>query len=293
MEAGIYDNMSIEQYHAEKDWVSASGMKYAMKSLRHYWYYLRGAFDSETKKHFDFGNAFELALLDPEEFDKKVAVEKDIYDKIFKENPETKSPRSTKAYKEWHDEQKRLNKYVISEDGEQSFLYIENMLRSCHMDKSIQRLIKNINYQVSIFCQDKETGLKMKTRPDFLKTHKNIVVDVKTAIDGSKEAFGKVIANNNLWLQAAIQIEGVTASGLLDNVDAYYWLVVEKKPPFNATIYHFQPSDIAWALDNLAYYKKLLSEAIKKDIYVGYTQQADNPYGIVSVELPVWVKNNY
>lgn len=292
MEAGIYQDISIEQYHAEKDWVSSSGMKYVMKSLRHYWYYLQGTFNSE-KSHFDFGNAFELALLDPDEFDRKVAVEKDIFNAIFEANPETKSPRSTTMYKEWFNEQKRLNRYVISEEGEESFVYIENMLRSCHMDSTIKRLINNINYQVSIFWEDKETGLKMKARPDFVKTHKDIIVDVKTAVDGSKEAFGKAIGNNDLWLQAAMQIEGVIASGLMDKVDAYYWLVVEKKPPFNATIYHFQPDDIAWALDNLAYYKKLLADAIKSNSFVGYTQQADNQYGIVSVELPAWIKTNF
>ena len=113
MKPGIYDNISIEDYHANKEWVSSSGIKRAKRSLKEFNLWQNGFFDDENKSHFDFGNCFELALLDPIKFDEKVANEADIVDEIFKENPETKSVRSIAKYKEWKEENIRLNKYIL------------------------------------------------------------------------------------------------------------------------------------------------------------------------------------
>jgi hypothetical protein len=290
MKAGIFNDIGIEEYHAEKAWFSSTALRKAKKSLKLFKLYLNGYFDDEEKPQFDFGNAFELALLDPVEFDRKVAVETDILNSIYETKPDTKSPRSTTMYKEWFDEQKRLNKYVIPADGKGSFRTIEEMLKSCHADAVIQRLIKNIEYNYSICWIDDETGLQLKTRPDICKVKKNIIVDVKTTIDGSPEAFSKSLANYDYPFQAVMQIDGVLQSGFMEKVDNYFWLVIEKEPPFSATLYEFQKEDIEFCFDEYRYTLNLVAKAIKDEQFPSYSQRADNKYGILQAELPLWYR---
>ena len=193
-------------------------------------------------------------------------------------------------YKDWFDEQKRLNKYVIPADGKNSFRTIEEMLKSCYADAVIQKLIKNIEYNYSICWIDPETGLQLKTRPDICKVKKNIIVDVKTSLDGSPEAFSKALANYDYPFQAVMQIDGVLQSGFMEQVDNYFWLVIEKEPPFSATLYEFQKEDIEFCFDEYKYTLNIVANAIKEDQFPSYNQRADNKYGILQAELPLWYR---
>lgn len=290
MKDGIFEKISIEDYHADKEYLSASSLKKSKKSPKHFDFYRRGLLDNSSKSYFDFGNAFELALLDKEEFENKVANEVDIYNDIMEFFPETKSFRATEKYKKWVERQHSKNKYIISKGGEESFSTIKFMLESCYQDAVIQKLIKNIEYQYSIFWTDKETGLKLKTRPDICKSKKNIIVDVKTTTDGSPEKFSKDLANYDYPFQAVMQIDGCLSSGFMERVDNYFWLVVEKEPPFSATLYEFSQEDIKWCTDEYNYYKHEAMIAIKENKYPSYSLRADNKYGILTATIPLWYR---
>ncbi len=62
IEPGVLNDLSIEQYHTEKEYLSASSVKQAVKSLAHFQHYRTAK--QQRKSHFDFGNIFEIALLD-------------------------------------------------------------------------------------------------------------------------------------------------------------------------------------------------------------------------------------
>lgn len=294
MKDGIYDNITIEDYHANTTHVSATTLKYARTSLRHFDWYLSGKLAREAKSQFDFGNAFELALLSPNEYLAKVGVlpEAEWFDEIEKAKPGTKTYRNTTMYRERLAEWQANNqgKYIIAETGPESFETIEEMLSSCYQDSVIQALIKNTEYQLSLFWTDDETGIQLKTRPDICKRKKNVIVNLKTTLDGSPEAFSKDLKKWDYPLQAAIEIQGCLKSGLMESVDSYFWLVVEKVPPFNATIYEFAERDIAAVTDTLSYLLNKIKKAKDEDKYPGYTDQADNMHGILTAQIPLWYK---
>lgn len=292
MEPGIYNNITIEDYHADKGWYSATGLKMAKKSLKLFKMFLDGYFDDDSKKkHFDFGNAFELALLDPDNFDKKVAVDSEIIDQIMIAKPETKNARATTMYKNWFSEQSAKQKYIISYEGKESFSVIEQMLKSCYQDAIIQRLIKGIEYNYTLCWIDKQTGLKCKTRPDICQAKKNIIVNLKTTLDGSPEKFFKDCANFDYPFQACMEIDGVISSGFMPQVDNYFWLVCEKEPPFSATIYEFSKDDQQYCFTEYEYVKGIVKKAIDNNLFPSYSQRADNQYGIIEVKLPLWYRN--
>jgi len=295
MEDGIYDNITIEAYHENKTHLSATQIKLAKRSLKELDWTRRGLIQQEQKKHFDFGNSFELALLSPVEFSEKVAILKDSQwvQEALKENPNLSKPRASGAYQKAHREFLigREDMYKIPDTGQESYETIKAMLESCFADKIIQGLIRNTEYQLSLFWTDDETGLKMKTRPDICKRKKNVVINVKTVLDGSPKAFSKDLANYEYPLQACVEISGCQASGLMTSVDNYFWLVVEKLPPFNATIYEFALDDIKASMDELDYLKHKVVKARDENFFPGYSDRADNEHGILTAQIPLYYRS--
>lgn len=291
---GIHKDIDIDAYHANRTHISATSIKEAKKCLKQFDWHRRGLMTKSDGSHFDFGNAFELALLDKVGFEKTVAIEQQEY-WIALANEERKAegkepytnPRNSARYKaeESKFDAANLDKYLITDAD---FKKVEQMLTSCYSDSTIKKLIENTDYQLSLFWTDEETGLNLKTRPDICKTKKNVVVNLKTTLDGSPKAFSKDLAKFDYPLQACVEIKGCIASGLMPQVDNYFWLVVEKVEPFNATIYEFIESDIRSTMMELEYYLNIIAKAQKENFYPGYTQQASNPHGILQATIPQW-----
>lgn len=295
MENGIYTDISITDYHANRTHISATQIKYATESLKHFRWYLDGKITIPDKPEFNFGNAFELALLSHDEYLKKVAVADDTgwCEAAKIDNPKLEKPRASKVYKTLEDEFLRANagKYIIPDTGKDSFETIENMLESCKSDKAIASLIENTEYQVSLFWTDPETGLQLKTRPDVCKRKKNVLINIKTIDDGSPESFSRELAKWQYPLQACIEIQGCLQTGLMPSVDAYYWLVCEKSAPYNGTIYEFQEADISACMDGLHYRLGKIARAMEANEWPGYGGDADNQFGILTAKVPSWYKH--
>lgn len=300
MNNGIYDNISIRDYHTNNTHISATSIKEAKSSLRQFDWFRRGLMPKSDGLHFSFGNAFELALLDKVAFDKEVAITQSEYwialaqeEKKSDGKEALKVPKNSTRYKA--EESKFLSenqgKYIIPDKGIQSYEYIEHMLESCYKDETIRKLIEGTEYQLSLFWTDENTGLNLKTRPDICKRKKNVVVNLKTANDGSPKAFTKALVNYDYPLQACVEIKGCISSGLMPDVDNYFWLVVEANPPFNATIFEFDKADITLCMDELDYLLHRIANAKEKNEWPGYTDQADNKYGILQAFIPPYYKS--
>lgn len=292
---GIYPDVSIVDYHADKSWISSTGIKHAKRSMAEFRLWQDGYFDSDTRTQFDFGNAFELALLDPDAFDREVAILQTEYwtGQALEEKPDLISPKLSKAYK---DQEKiyraaHAGKYFISDTGKESFETIEYMLASCKRDAVIQRLLNNVEYSQSLYWIDEPTGLRMKTRPDFTQVKHNVLVNLKTDIDANPDTWMRhKVFNLDYPMQAIVEIEGVIRSGLMDTVDHYYWLVVEKNPPYCAQIYELAQGDIEVLRDEYRFLLDRIMRSETSGLWPGYTDRADNPHGIIELQIPAWYR---
>lgn len=297
IENGIHKDISIEDYHANRSHISATSLKIAKRSLKEFYWHRTGKIKHEEKQHFSTGNAFELALFDKVAFESKVAIEQTEQWKTeaLMDKPTLKMPALSAYYKQCAENfaYKNQGKYLIPDVGEDSYEVVECMLESCYNDEMIQRLISNTDYQLSLFWDEPVTGLQLKTRPDICQVKKNVVVNLKTAIDGSPAAFSKDLAKYEYPLQACVEIMGCLSTGLMPSVDNYFWLVVEKRPPFNATIYEFAQADIGSCMDELSYILEKVAKAEKDNLYPGYSDRADNQYGILTASIPLWYKAPY
>jgi hypothetical protein len=294
MTDGIYNDITIGQYFENKTHLSSTQVRTAKKSLKEFEWNRRGLIEQGTKSYFDFGNAFELALMSNVEFSQNVAIIKDAewVAEAMQSNKELSKPRSSKVYqtKEAEFLKENAGKYLVKDRGHESFETIQAMLESCYADKAIQGLIKNTEYQLTIFWTDPTTGLKLKTRPDICKRKKNVLVNIKTAEDGSPQAFSRELVKYDYPMQAAHEITGCLEMGAIESIDNYFWLVVEKKPPFNATIYEFTQEDIRVCLDELHWTYEKIAKAEKQNLYPGYSDMADNEFGILRASIPMYYR---
>lgn len=296
MDNGIYNDVTIEKYHEDKSHLSATQIKWARNSLAHFKWFMEH--EQGDKPHFSFGNAFELALLDKKMFDEKVAVmptQQWINEANQGREKEYKSPKSSGLYQEKQNEfhEQNKGKYIIMDVGKQSYDDIKMMVKTCDEDETIQKLLGGVQYQLSVYWTDEHSGLNLKTRPDICQVKRNVIVNVKTIIDGSPDSFARELSKHDYPLQACMEIKGTLASGLMSSVDFYYWLVVEKEPPYNATLYEFTIEDQKLVFDDLDFLLMRLKRAKEQNKYPGYTARADNPYGILQARLPPWYKQNF
>lgn len=286
---GIHRDISIIDYHADKDYLSASAIKEADRSLKHMRWYLDNK--KERKSHFDFGNAFEIALMDLMNGTKEFESSVHLYDESLR--PDQKHGMTAKKNVDWKKQYYEQTGYIINKTGEESQDTIAHMLQSCWEDEIIQGLLKNTDYQASCFWTDEKTGIKLKTRPDVCNINKTVIIDVKTTKDASPESFAKDVANYGYDMQAIIQINGVLATKMFKEVGAYYWLAVEKTPPYCAQLYRFNKSDWDHTQLIFEYLLGLIKRAREQNKWVGYGQRASNEYGILDINLPLWHKNKY
>ena len=307
MENGIYDEIDIQAYHENREIVSSTGLKHAKKSTRDFvWYVIHG---TEKRLTFDFGNAFELALMDQingtNDFDNAVAVMQTMQwtQEALSQKPDLVNPKASKVYKQLSNEfiQKNASKYLIPDVGIESEYHLKHMVYSCIANNTIRQLLSGTTYQKSLVWTDPDVGIKCKTRPDICMVKKNVILDIKTTINASPKGFAKQVANLDYPLQAVMQCQGAMHTGLMEKVDHYFWLAIEKHAPFNVALYELPKEELEYFTDEYLYILKRCAKGLNQissykqesDIYnfASYGEQSENKHGILELQIPLWYKN--
>lgn len=305
----IIKDMNINEYHSNKMILSATSLKYIKKSTRAFIHW--AITPQESKPHFDFGNAFELYLVDQingtDTFSNEVAIKptQKWMEAVRQSKPDVKSPKLTTEYKALEAEFLANNsgKYIINDIGEsESMEALKLMSEGCMSDPVVKAMLTGSDYQESFFWTDPKTGVQMRTRPDLSVKKKKVIFDIKTCKDASPKGFTSQVANFDYPIQAVCQIEGAIHTGYFDQCDGYFWLAVEKEPPYDWCIYEFQKQDIEDAYTFYNYLLRKGAQAINElrqyvedptHFVKSYGEAADNPHGIVSIEMPLWYRYSF
>lgn len=279
MENGLFTDITINDYHEDREYLSSTRVKTALKSMKHF---NRYRWATGRKDAFELGNAFETLLLESEKFFDEVII-------FEPENrPEQSKGMTSKINKEWKSDffEDNESKIIISSAD---YNLIKVMVQECKDNKTIMSLIKESSIQVSIFWEDKN-GLKLKTRPDlvlFLDNKKVIIIDVKSTIDASPNGFKSQCQKYNYPFQAIMQILGLESQGW--GLDKYLWLAVEKNESVPmAQLYQFVTEDI----DSMRATFNNVSEKIVKGSNTGYDENCEDTYGIRKLKFSDYYLEN-
>ena len=135
--------------------------------------------------------------------------------------------------------------------------------------------------EVTLAWQDKETGVWLRARPDFLPAKRRIIPDLKTAADASPKGFQRTIANFGYAQAAALYLDGIEAV-FGDKPTNWIHVVMEKEPPHVVALYELPGEDIGrgrW-LNRRAI--RIFADCLSTGKWPGY---ADEP---VMLGLPGW-----
>lgn len=140
--------------------------------------------------------------------------------------------------------------------------------------------LKEGTAEVSLFCEDADTGLQLKCRSDWLSG--NAIVDLKSCTDASRGGFSRLIAKMGYDVQAAFNLDIAKVLGL--NKEIFIFIAVEKKPPFAVATWQLTEEGIATGRSK---YRRLLTrymECVSADKWPGYSSN------IEFIDLPAWAK---
>lgn len=113
-------------------------------------------------------------------------------------------------------------------------------------------------------------GTLLKCKLDLFDVNSCTVVNLKTTRDGHPRSFSRDVLKLSYWLQAAVECSLVQA--LTGHLPDYYWAVIEKFPPYNFTVYRFDPASMAVAKEKLRLLLEKWEAAKKAQLAPGYSE---------------------
>jgi exodeoxyribonuclease VIII len=220
LEPGIYPDISNADYHAGPG-ISKSGLwTIYTKSPAHYRFGER-----EDNPTFDLGTAIHTAILEPNKFEGSVL----------------KGPADRRGNK-WTDavaEAANSGRLLLTAGDYEAALTVRDAV---HADAWVNAIITGGKPMVehSAYAADPATGVMRRCRPDLHRADLGVMLDVKSALSAHPDDFARAVTNYGYHAQEAFYTDTFRDAG--GSIEAFCFLVVEKKAPFAFAVYELPPS---------------------------------------------------
>jgi exodeoxyribonuclease VIII len=260
--AGITD----DTYHGDQTTVSSSGLRTLVNRSPAHYQAEQAAPKADTPAML-LGRAIHARVLEPEVFAERFAVAP-VCDRRTREG---------KAIWSEHLEQHPNATTITASDAET----IEGIARSIEVHPIARAAIEGAQVEVSGYFTDHETGVRCRIRPDALRCDIGVIIDLKSALDASPRAFGRVMHQRGYHTQAAMYAAGyhaIAGEALTD----FLMVAVEKAQPFAIGVYRID--DTAMMVGRAIYRDALrrYAECLAADRWPGYSDR------IEALTLPAW-----
>jgi len=286
----IRDDIELSVYHEDLNYISSSWLREGFKSMNRFLMYPFKP-KSNTSESQRIGTMVHTYLLEPHRFN-------NVYHILKREDlPFPSSTMAKKENKEYVEGLKSMNKEIIDQE---TYLQVEQMCKHVVSNKHIASYIENGKVENSIYWNDAETGLPMKSRPDLwvpLKNGKAVIIDLKTTDSAYPSDFFTSISKYQYPVQAAIQCDAVTAATGRE-IQAYMYLAIDKSYPFEHCMFRLTEDDIYASRLQYRDVLKQIRVCVETDTWPGYGRTQidkklldDNELDVIDVLLPAWHYN--
>jgi hypothetical protein len=233
LEPGIYSGISNSQYHADKESYSSSIIKlmgvpaeakYAMDN------------PNEFKEAYRIGSAIHKFILEPDDFAAEFLTGIDCA---------RRSKADKQAWADWYSEHgadgdnvvdrpaaewngmfvAQTSKHMVTPEEIQN---IGLMAESVKSNPNAVQLLEDGLSEQSIYWVDKETGLRLRVRPDYLND--DFTSDLKSIDSLHDYAIDRAIANLSYDIQEQMYSDGVM--NVTGEYRPFLFIFIQKKPPF-------------------------------------------------------------
>lgn len=214
-------DLTDDQYHGDTSAVSSGSFRKVLKSPWAFYcaHILRQG--SEETDAMRFGSAFHLALLEPDQFQKRFIVE-----------PEFKGTGMRAAKTEWEEAQPK-DAMILKRDRYDDLL---GMIESVSHHKEASYLLKGSQMEQCGYFRDPDTGVLCRFKSDFFHPGLMALGDVKTTTSCLSDAFSRRIFEHRYDIQMYFYSLGIKLIHGRE-VDYPMFLAVESKPPYEVALY--------------------------------------------------------
>lgn len=252
---GILEDISNEDYHNDKEYVSSSGLKKMFdKPKAFYEEYVKGVkpyYSENLLRAFDFGSYLHTLILEPHLLDKEYL----ICDEQSSTKPEDK-------------------KVILREDAELASkmynAYAKATVAIGDHDGKLVKLSSFIEGGVAeqTLCTALD-GIKVKVRPDYRRELGDYgqIVDVKTTSESSLTPYqvGKICSKYGYALSAALYVDVVKELTGLDQ--EFYFLFLSKKGSLQVELFKASEDFLQRGREQYQIALKRLKKARETGIY--------------------------
>lgn len=272
-ENGVHD-ISIDAYHNSAGFSRSQIVEFD-KSPLHFWH---SALNPDRERHalakiirkdnaLEFGNAVHTYILEPELFNAQYYV-------MQKVNLSTKIGKEALAQAEIESKGRRL----ICETAYKAITEMRKSMEKCSRTMGV---LKNMDFENSIYYQDPLTELQLKSRPDALHRELSYVVDLKTTATATFKSFTRSCFDMHYHIQAAM-IQQACEEIFGEKIEHFLYLCVEKTPPYAYAVYRLDECVLDYARQKL------------KDMLIGISTCIDNEffpsYAPATIPLPNYIR---
>jgi hypothetical protein len=228
-------------------------------------------YQPEAKTEFDIGVAAHLAVLEPQrQAEAIVMIEAGDY-------------RTTKA-REARDAARGQGKVPLLP---YQLDIVQAIAGSIWAHPIAAPAFKGGEAEVTLTWADPETGILCKARPDYLPTHGQWIVDLKTAASANPRTWRDQAYRLGYHARAAWYLDG--AAAVLGQAPEEYWFVlVEKEAPYLVSVVSFDEAALRWGRTlNRKACERFARSAAAND-WPGYRDPEQNQDRAFRLGLPPW-----
>jgi hypothetical protein len=190
---------------------------------------------------------------------------------------------STKKGKAWLAEQAERIKARATLINHDEWMMIKAMADAVARDPRASKAFTDGRPEQSLIWQDRQTGIWLKSRPDWLPYNSRFCPNYKTAACAKPSVFKNSAFKNGYDQSAALCIEGLSeVCGIADPV--YYFVVQEKERPYLVSIVTLEEADLDWARLLNRRWLDVAAECLQTGVWPGYGDE------VVTIRRPVYME---
>lgn len=249
-----YTQDDFNEYLAKKEFISSSDIKNFLVSPKYYYFKkYQEKKDKEQKKHFALGTAIHSYVLTKELFhsDYVVSEKHDLRTKTGKE----KLAEFTKQHE---------GKSIITEEEMKTIVAISD---SCKQNKTLVSILEDSTPELSIYTVDKQTGLKIRMRPDIYCNSKPTICDLKSCVTSDIRNFKYNVFKYGYHITNAFYSH-------FSHKPCYVFAALEKEEPNQVSLYTLSPKIINEGSELFRMGLDLLAWSYKHNYWCDYSEFA-------------------
>ena len=283
METGIYDGISNADYHKKDGHYSSSLIKKMAVPAKARHYMLE---DQEHKDCFRIGTAIHTYVLERDKFEDEF---------LTGISAGRRSKADKMEWAAWFVEHGAANGYEIIDmpaakwNGEfmassgknmvtpEEIEQIKSMAESVMFNKTAESLLSKGKAEQSVYWTDKETGMNLKVRPDYLDD--DFISDLKSIQSVDDKSIIRSFANCGYGISQAMYQAGVAA--VTGKWRPFLFVYIEKEPPYLCRVIGTDDDTQAAFWELYQAYKAKLAMCLETDEWPGIDDD-------LSMALPDW-----